>query len=95
MTSKRGLQSRQQRHPLFAQCGDIAANASKGVSPSQTAEAVGDFLLHLDHAQIFQKGKNGFLLFAQAIKQVVSVTLFAATPSARLSPRQKMCSMER
>src|SRR5438128_12146136 len=96
MTRKGGLQRRQQRHPLFAQRGQIAANARKGLSPSQAAEAAGDFLLHLDHAkislgqiivkihpQILEEVEDGFLLFAQAIEQIASVTLFASTPFAR------------
>ncbi len=52
MTTKGGLQRRQQRQTLFAQGGQIAANASKGLSESFAAEAAGDFLLHLDHPQI-------------------------------------------
>ncbi len=52
MTRKGGLQRRQQRQTLFAQRGQITANASKGLSTSEAAEAAGDFLLHLDHAKI-------------------------------------------
>jgi hypothetical protein len=52
MTTKSGLQRRQQRPTLFAQGRHIAANARKGLSTSQAAEAAGDFLLHFDHAQI-------------------------------------------
>src|SRR5258708_8861299 len=52
MTSKGGLQRRQHRQTLFAECGQVAANASKGLSESLAAQAAGDFLLHLDHAKI-------------------------------------------
>ncbi len=52
MTTQGGLQRRQQRQTLFAQRGQVAANASKGLSESLAAEAAGDFLLHLDHAKI-------------------------------------------
>jgi hypothetical protein len=45
MTSKGSSQRGQQRQPLFAQGGQIATNASKGLCPSQAAEAAGDFLL--------------------------------------------------
>src|SRR5947208_15765049 len=96
MTTKSGLQRRQQRPTLFAQRRQIAANASKGLSTSQAAEAAGDFLLHFDHAkislgqiivkvhpQILQEGEDGFLLFAQTIEQIARITLFAATPFAR------------
>ena len=96
MTTQGGLQRRQHRQTLFAQRGHIAANASKGVSESLAAEAPGDFLLHLDHAQIslgeiivkiypqiLQEGEDGFLLFAQVIQQIARVTLFASTPFAR------------
>src|SRR5512140_491962 len=82
MTTKSGLQSRQQRQTLFAQRGQITTNASKGLSESLAAEAAGDFLLHLDHPkislseiivkihpQILQEVEDGFLMFAQAIEQ--------------------------
>jgi hypothetical protein len=52
MTRKGGLQRRQQRQTLFAEYGQVATNASKGLSKSLATEAAGDFLLHLDHAQI-------------------------------------------
>ncbi len=52
MTTKGGLQRRQHRQTLFAQRGQVATNASKGVSESLAAKAAGDFLLHLDHAKI-------------------------------------------
>jgi len=52
MTTKGGLQSRQDRQTLFAQRGQVATNARKGVSESLTAEATGDLLLHFDHAKI-------------------------------------------
>src|SRR2546428_5259329 len=105
MTRKGGLQRRQQRQTLFAQRRQIAANASKGLSTSDTPEAAGDFLLHLDHAkisfgevivkihpQILQEGEDGLLLFAQAIEQIASVTLFASTPFPRGScgPRVRL-----
>jgi hypothetical protein len=105
MTSKGGLQRRQHRQTLFAQGGQIAANASKGLSESLAAETAGDFLLHLDHAkislgeiivkihpQILQEGEDGLLLFAQAIQQIARVTLFASTPFARGSrgPRVRL-----
>ena len=96
MTTKSGLQRRQQRQTLFAQRGQIAANASKGLSTCQAAEAAGDFLLHFDHAkislgqiivkihpQILQEGEDGFLLFAQAIEQIARITLFAPPLFAR------------
>jgi len=105
MTSKGGLQRRQHRQTLFAECGQVATNASKGLSESLAAEAAGDFLLHLDHAkislgqvivkiypQILQEGEDGLLLFAQAIEQIACVTLFASTPFARgsRSPRVRL-----
>ena len=52
MTAKSSLQGRKQRETLFAQGGQIAANATKCLSASKTAEAARDLLLHLDHAQI-------------------------------------------
>ena len=52
MTTKSGLQSRQQRQALFAQRGQIAPNAAKGFSSSNAVEATGDLLLHFDHAHI-------------------------------------------
>jgi hypothetical protein len=105
MTTQGGLQRRQQRQTLFAQRGQVATNASKGLSDSLAAEAAGDFLLHLDHAkislgqisvkiypQILQEGEDSFLLFAQAIEQIARVTLFAATPFPRGSrgPRVRL-----
>ena len=90
MTTKSGLQSRQQRQTLFAQRGQIAANARKGLSTSDATEAAGDFLLNLDHpkislgqiivkihSKILQEGQNRLLMFAQPIKQIASGTLFA------------------
>jgi len=52
MTTQSGLQSRHQRDVLFAQGGQIAANAAEGLGPSYATEAAGDLLLHFDHAQI-------------------------------------------
>ena len=96
MTTESGLQSRQQRQALFAQRRQIAANATKGLSSSQTAEAPGDLLLDFDHAQIslgeiivkihtqiLQEGENRLLVFAQPIKQIAGSTLFASPPSTR------------
>src|SRR6266702_5882381 len=104
MTTKGGLQRRQHRQTLFAQRGQVATNASKGVSESLATKAAGDFLLHLDHAQIsfgevivkihpqiLQEGEDGLLLFAQAIEQIASVTLFAATPFPRGSCGPRVC----
>src|SRR5438067_8643887 len=105
MTTQSGLQRRQQRQTLFAQGGQIATNARKSLSSNQAAEAPGDFLLHLDHAQIslgqiivkihpqiLQEGEHGFLLFAQAIEQIARRTLFASSPLARRSrsPRVRL-----
>src|SRR6266568_6977557 len=105
MTSKSGLQRGQQRQTLFAQGGQIATNSTKRLCPSKTTETAGDLLLDLDHtkialgeivvkihAQILEEGEDGFLLFAQAIEQIASVALFAATPLARGSgcPRVKL-----
>jgi len=105
MTTKSGLQSRQQRQTLFAQRGQITTHASKGLSESLAAEAAGDFLLYLDHPKIslseiivkihpkiLQEGEDGFLIFAQAIEQIASVTLFASTPFPRWSrgPRVRL-----
>ena len=80
MTSKSGLQSRQQRHALFAQRGQIAANARKALRSRTAAEAAGDLLLHFDHAQIalgqivikihaevFQEEQDRLLVFTQPI----------------------------
>ncbi len=52
MTTKSGLQSRQQRQALFAQRGQIAANAAQGLGTSHATESTGDLLLHFDHAKI-------------------------------------------
>ncbi len=52
MTTKSGLQSRQQRHALFAQRGQIAANARKGFRSRTAAEAAGDLLLHFCPAKV-------------------------------------------
>src|SRR5713101_9272189 len=96
MTTKSGLQSRQQRQALFAQRGQIAANATKGLGSSHAAEAPGDLLLHFDHArislgeiivkihmQILQEGQHRLLVCAQAIKQIAGSTLFASPSSTR------------
>src|SRR5947209_4577101 len=91
MTAKSSLQGRKQRETLFAQGGQIAANATKCLSASKAAEAARDLLLHLDHAQIafsevvvkihaqiFQKAEDGFLVFVQAVEQISGGTLFAS-----------------
>src|SRR5258708_36487469 len=96
MTSKGGLQRRQHRQTLFAECGQVATNASKGLSESLAAEAAGDFLLHLDHAeislgqvivkiypQILHDGEAAFLLFADAIETIARDTLFDSTTFPR------------
>ena len=72
MPCKGGLQRRQQRQTLFAQGGQRAANASKGLSPSQAAETARDSLLHgcpaqvslgqmivKVHPQVLQEGEDG------------------------------------
>src|SRR6266566_6836070 len=104
MTTESGLQSRQQRQTLFAQGRQIAANARKGLSERLAAEAAGNFLLHLDHAKIslgqivvkihtkiLQEVEDGFLVFAQAIEQIASLTLFTSTPFARGSRGPRVC----
>src|SRR5712692_7771854 len=91
MTAKSTLQSRQERKSLFAQRGHIATNAAKSLCASKTAETARDLLLDLDHAQIplseivvkihaqiFQKAEDGFLVDAQAVKQISGGTLWAA-----------------
>src|SRR6266702_5190778 len=103
MTTKGGLQRRQQRQTLFAQRRQITANASKGLSESLAAEAAGDFLLDLDHAKIslgqiivkihtkiLQEVQNSFLMFPQTIEQIARVTLFASTPFSRVSRRPRV-----
>ena len=96
MPTQSGLQSRQQRQALFAQRGQIAANATKGSGTSHATEAPGDLLLHFDHAkislgkivvkihaQIFQEAEESMLVFAQAIQQIASGTLFASPSCTR------------
>lgn len=103
MASQSGLQGRQQRHPLFTQRGQIAANACKGLRSGHAAEAPGDFLLHFDHAQItlgqivikihaqvFQEEENRLLMFAQAIQQIAGGTLLAASACAGRCQRMRM-----
>src|SRR3989442_9343372 len=96
MTTKSGLQSRQQRYALFAQRGQIAANAAKGLGESLAPEAAGDLLLHFDHAKIslgqivikihskiLQEGQDCLLVFAQPIKQIAGGALFASPSCSR------------
>src|SRR6266446_5454891 len=96
MTTKSGLQSRQQRQTLFAQGGQIASNAAKGLGTSEGAETAGNLLLHFDHAQIpfgqivvkidtkiLQEAEDRFLVLAQPIKQIAGRTLFASTSCSR------------
>jgi hypothetical protein len=91
MTAKSGLQSRKHRETLFAQGGQIAANATESLSPGQAAETARNLLLDLDHAQvtfgeivvkihaqIFHKAEDGCLVFVQAIEQISGGTLFAS-----------------
>ena len=81
---------------MFAQGGQIATNAAKGLGPSDSAEATGNLLLHFDHAQIalgqivvkidaqiFQKAEKGVLVFAQPIKQIADGTLFGSSSCPR------------
>src|SRR5258708_4557968 len=96
MTRQSGLQSWQERKPLFAQGRQIAPNAAKGLCSRQTAETARDLLLHFDHAQIalgqivvkiyaqiFQEAEGRFLVFAQPIEQIACRTLFDAPLAAR------------
>src|SRR5947209_4641991 len=96
MTTKSGLQSRQERHTLFAQRGQIPPNAAKGLGTREAAEAARDLLLHFDHpkislgqivikihAEVFQEGQDRLLVFAQPIKQITGGTLFAAPSCSR------------
>ena len=100
MTTQSGLQSRQERKPLFAQGRQIAPNAAKGLCSRQTAEAARDLLLHFDHAQIalgqivvkihaqiFQEAEDRLLVFAQPIEQIACGTLFDAPLGARRGRR--------
>jgi len=52
MTAKSGLQGRKQGETLFAQGGQIAANATESLSPRQAAETARDLLLHFNHAKM-------------------------------------------
>src|SRR5438874_7723250 len=103
MTSKSGLQSRQQRQALFAQRGQIASNAAKGLGTRHATEATGDLLLHFDHpkiplgqivvkihAQIFQEAEESLLVFAHPIEQIASGTLFASPSSPRRANGMRM-----
>src|SRR2546421_8804019 len=98
MTTKSGLQSRQEGESLFAQRGQIATNPTKSLCTTKTAETARDLLLDLDHAQIafgeivvkihaqiFQKAQDRFLVFAQAVEQISGGTLFASALFARWS----------
>ena len=84
MTRQSGLQSGQERKPLFAQGRHIAPNPAKGVGSRQTAEAARDLLLHFEHAQvalgqivvklhpqIFQEAEDGWLVFAVILPMVL------------------------
>jgi hypothetical protein len=88
---------------LFTQRGQIATNAAKGLGTSHAAEATGDLLLHFDHAQIslrqivikiyskiLQEGQDRLLVFAQAIKQIASGTLFASSSCSRRRKSMRM-----
>src|SRR6266705_210748 len=103
MTTKGGLQSRQQRQTLFAQGGQITTNARKGLGESLATEAPGDLLLHFDHAKIslrqivikihskiLQEGQDSLLTFAQPIKQIASSTLFVSPACSRRRNRMRM-----
>jgi hypothetical protein len=52
MTQERLLEGRKQVFTLFAQSREGAANATKDGDSLICAKTAGDFLLHLDHAQI-------------------------------------------
>src|SRR5690348_6756048 len=106
MTTQSGLQSRQQRQALFAQRGQIAANAAEGLGTSNATEAAGDLLLHFDHpkislrqivikihTQILQEGQDSLLVFAQAIKQIAGGTLFASPSLTRRRHGRRMKSI--
>src|SRR5262249_25493635 len=103
MTTKSGLQRRQQRQTFFVQPGQIAANAGKGLGESLAPEATGDLLLHFDHAKIalsqivikihpkiLQESQDRLLMFAQAIKQIAGGTLFASPTSTRRRNGRRM-----
>ena len=91
MTEQGLLQGVEERSTLFAQGREIAAHATKGSSPSRSAKAAGNLLLHFDHAQVpfgqvvvkghrqmLHEQQNGILLLAQAIQQVLRSTLLAS-----------------
>ena len=52
MTGQGLLERRQERDALFAQGGQVAADAAKDRPPLVRTETAGNFLLHLDHAQV-------------------------------------------
>ena len=96
MTSQALLESRQERKPLLAQRGQIAADAAKAGEPLIRAKAARDFLLDFEHAQIalglivvkvdpqiFQEAEDRLLVFAQPVEQVTCSTLFDAPFAAR------------
>src|SRR5947209_2479826 len=89
MTRQSGLQSWQERKPLFAQGRQVATNAAKGVGACQTAEAAGELWLQFDHAQIalgqivvkihlqiLQEAEDRLLMFAHPVQQITCSTLF-------------------
>src|SRR5436189_4895416 len=103
MPTKSGLQSRQERDVLFAQGGQVAANAAKSLSPNDGAKTASNLLLEFDHAhiplglvvvkihpQVFQEAEEGCLVFTQAIEQVAGKTLLASSPCSWGSRRPRM-----
>ncbi len=92
MTRERVFESREQVSSLFTQGRKITANTAKDSDSGVGAKTSGDFLLHLDHAQvplglivveghckIGHEGQNLPLVPREPIKQVASGILFGST----------------
>src|SRR5258708_1159954 len=80
MTTKSGLQSRQERYTLFAQRRQIAANTGKGFGTCNTAKTPRNLLLELDHAHISLR-----LIGVKLLKWPVEIHTLAGTSDVIIS----------
>ena len=90
---------------LLAASREIAANAGEALGAIESSKAAGDFLFHLDHADVLlalvvgegdvgieQEGEDAIVIVLQAVEEVGGLGLFGAA-MPRLATRMLEASL--
>ena len=87
---------------MFAGGGEVAADAGEVFRALHGAEAAGDFLAHLEHAdiafglvvgerraQVVQEGQHGGLVAFEAVQEILRLGLLSAAALALSTAKRK------